>query len=265
MTGGPFRSSNDPTAQNVIQHTILGSVGAGLTERVVVVIGGSSGLGLATAAAAQEAGARVTIVARDTHRLEQARQRLGGEVRTAALDAADSEAVDRLFAGFDRVDHVASFTGEQPVGAVAETTHEQYQRSLDARVWAARNLCATAAPLMSAGGSFTFCSGVSAWRPRAGRSSGAAATGAVEAYARAMAVELAPIRVNTVCPGSFDTPVLDRAFGDRKAEMMQPYLSKLPAGRLGRPDELAHAVLFLMTNEYVTGTVLHIDGGSLLV
>jgi NAD(P)-dependent dehydrogenase (short-subunit alcohol dehydrogenase family) len=237
----------------------------GLTERVVVVVGASSGLGLATAAAAQQAGARVTIVARDPDRLDQARRQLGGDVAAAAVDAADSDGVARLFAGFDRVDHVACFTGEQPVGSVAETTHEQYQRSLDARVWAARNLCAAAAPLMPPSGSFTFCSGVSAWRPRAGRASGAAATGAVEAYARAMAVELAPIRVNTVCPGSFDTPVLDRAFGDRKAEMMQPYLSKLPAGRLGRPDELAHAVLFLMTNEYVTGTVLHIDGGSLLV
>ncbi|MGE0139850.1 MAG: SDR family oxidoreductase, partial [Ilumatobacteraceae bacterium] len=74
-----------------------------------------------------------------------------------------------------------------------------------------------------------------------------------------------PRRVNSVCPGSFDTPVLDRAFGERKLEALQPYLSTLPAGRLGKPDELAHAVLFLMTNGYVTGTVLHVDGGSLLI
>ncbi len=80
-----------------------------------------------------------------------------------------------------------------------------------------------------------------------------------------MAVELAPLRVNTVCPGAFDTPVLDRGFGARKDEALAPYLSSLPLGRLGRTDELAHAVLFLMTNGYVTGTVLHIDGGALLI
>ena len=80
-----------------------------------------------------------------------------------------------------------------------------------------------------------------------------------------MAVELAPIRVNTVCPGSFDTPVLDRAFGDRKDEAMQPYLSTLPLGGSAVREELAHAVLFLMTNGYMTGTVLHVDGGSLLI
>jgi NAD(P)-dependent dehydrogenase (short-subunit alcohol dehydrogenase family) len=114
-------------------------------------------------------------------------------------------------------------------------------------------------------GSFTFCSGVSAFRPRADRSAGAAATAALESFGRAMAVELAPIRVNTICPGSFDTPALDRAFGARKEEVMRAYLAQLPLGRLGRPDELAHAVLFLMTATYVTGTVLHVDGGALLI
>ncbi|MBI5089702.1 MAG: SDR family oxidoreductase [Actinobacteria bacterium] len=236
-----------------------------LQGQVVVVVGASSGMGFATAAAAHAAGARVTIVARTLKRLETARASLGGDVGIAALDAADADAVEALFAGFDHVDHVASFTGEQPVGTAGETTHDQYQRALDARVWSARNLCAAAAPKMPATGSFTFCSGVSAWRPRPGRAAGAAATAAIESYARGMAVELAPRRVNTICPGAFDTPVLDRAFGERKLEALQPYLSTLPAGRLGKPDELAHAALFLMTNGYVTGTVLHVDGGSLLI
>jgi NAD(P)-dependent dehydrogenase (short-subunit alcohol dehydrogenase family) len=236
-----------------------------LNGQVVVVVGASSGLGLATAAAALAAGAEVTIVARDRGRLEVARDSIGGSVRTVALDAADADAVAAMFEGLDRVDHVASFTGEQPTGSVHETTHAQLQGALDARVWAARNLCAAAAPRMPSTGSFTFCSGVSAWRPRAGRAAGAAATAAVESYGRAMAVELAPIRVNTICPGAFDTPVLDRTFGDRKADALQPYLSTLPVGRLGQPHELAHAALFLMTNAYVTGTVLHVDGGSLLI
>jgi NAD(P)-dependent dehydrogenase (short-subunit alcohol dehydrogenase family) len=236
-----------------------------LEGATVVVVGASSGLGLATAVAARTAGADVVIVARDPGRLDAARESVGGGTRAFALDAADAGAVEAMFADLGKVDHVASFTGEQPSGSVADTTHEHYQRALDARVWAARNLCASAAPRMPGSGSFTFCSGVSAWRPRAGRATGAAATAAVESFARGMAVELAPIRVNTVCPGSFDTPVLDRAFGERKEEVLKPYLSTLPLGRLGRPDELAHAVLFLMTNGYTTGTVLHVDGGSLLI
>ena len=236
-----------------------------LDRSTVVVVGASSGLGLATAVAAREAGAEVVIVARDQGRLDQACASVGGSTRAFALDAADAAAVEAMFAELGAVDHVASFTGEQPSGSVADTTHEQYQRALDARVWAARNLCAAAAPRMPPTGSFTFCSGVSAWRPRPMRAAGAAATAALESYARGMAVELAPIRVNTVCPGSFDTPVLDRAFGERKDEAMKPYLSTLPLGRLGRPEELAHAVLFLMTNGYTTGTVLHVDGGSLLI
>jgi NAD(P)-dependent dehydrogenase (short-subunit alcohol dehydrogenase family) len=222
-------------------------------------------MGLATAKAARDAGAEVAIVARDPDRLEQARAELGEGTRAASLDAADADAVQALFDTFDRVDHVASFTGEQPHAPVGDTTHELFQRALDARVWAARNLCAAAAPRMPESGSFTFCSGVSAFRPRADRSAGAAATAALESFGRAMAVELAPIRVNTICPGSFDTPVLDRAFGERKEDVMRPYLAQLPLGRLGRPEELAHAVLFLMTATYVTGTVLHVDGGALLI
>jgi NAD(P)-dependent dehydrogenase (short-subunit alcohol dehydrogenase family) len=231
----------------------------------VVVLGASSGLGLATACAARAAGAKVTIVAREQERLERAQEQVGTGTRAKALDAADATAVAILFEELGTVDHVASFTGEQPEAPVGDTSHELYQRAMDARVWAARNICAAAAPRMPPGGSFTFCSGVSAWRPRARRSAGAAATAALESFSRAMAVELAPIRVNTVCPGAFDTPVLDRAFGTRKEEALAPYLAQLPLSRLGHPAELAHAVLFLMTNTFVTGTVLHVDGGSLLI
>ncbi|MBA3289541.1 MAG: SDR family oxidoreductase [Acidimicrobiia bacterium] len=229
------------------------------------MVGGSSGMGLATGRAAHAAGADVVLVARDADRLATARDELGGSTRARAVDAADDVAVESLFDELGAVDHVVSFTGNQPLGSVGDTTYELYRAALDARVWAARNLCASGAPRMAEGGSFTFCSGVSAWRPRPQRAAGAAATAGLESFARGMAVELAPIRVNTICPGAFDTPVLDRAFGERKEEALRSYLSTLPLGRLGQPDELAHAAIFLMTNSYVTGTVLHVDGGSLLI
>lgn len=221
-------------------------------------------MGLATAHAARAAGATVTIVARDAERLERARAEIGGDTRAAALDAADADAVKDMVDALDRVDHVVSFTGEQPTGSVAETDHATYVRALDARVWAARNVCAAAAPRLEAGGSFTFCSGVSAVRARPDRFAGAVATAALESFVRAMAVELAPIRVNALRPGAFDTPVLDRALGNRRDQHLGSFLERLPLGRLGRPEELADAALFLMGNGYVTGTVLGIDGGALL-
>ena len=146
-------------------------------------------------------------------RLEAARDEVGGNTRGRALDAADADAVEALFDEVGHVDHVASFTGEQPVATVADTTHELYQRALDARVWAARNLCAAGAPRMREGGSFTFCSGVSAWRPRPNRAAGAAATAALESFARGMAVEARPAAGQPVCPARSTRRSSIRAFG----------------------------------------------------
>lgn len=242
-----------------------GAVLPSLDGATVVVLGGTSGMGLATARAAVLSGARVSVAGRDPDRLRAAEASLGGSVRGFRLDAADSVAVAAMFDELGPTDHVACFTGEQPAAPIAETGHDLMVRAMDARVWAARNACVAAAPTMRPGGSFTFCSGLSSVRPRAGRSAGALATAALESFGRAMAVELAPLRVNTICPGAFDTPVLERAFGEARHEALRPYVERLPMGRLGRPEEVAHAALFLMTNTYVTGTVLHVDGGALLL
>ncbi|HEY4332993.1 MAG TPA: SDR family oxidoreductase [Ilumatobacteraceae bacterium] len=231
----------------------------------VVVLGGSSGMGLATARMAREAGAHVTIVGRDRDRLAAAHASLGDGVRAVAADVADRDALAAAFEGMDRVDHVANLAGEQPAAPVSSTPRDLMARAIDVRVWAAYNACALALPMMNPEGSFTFCSGLSAYRPRAGRSSGAVATGAVEALTRALAVELGPIRVNAICPGPIDTPVLDRAFGANKVEALRPVTDKLPVPRLGTSDEVADAICFLMRNTYVTGITLHVDGGALLV
>jgi NAD(P)-dependent dehydrogenase (short-subunit alcohol dehydrogenase family) len=231
----------------------------------VVVIGGSSGIGLATARLAHEGGAHVTIAGRDPERLQRARQSLGGDVRAVPADAADREAVARIFDGLDRVDHVAILAGEQPHAPVATTEHALLARAMDARVWAAYNACAAALPRMHPTGSFVLCSGISAYRPRAGRSSGAVATAAVESLARALAVELGPIRVNAVCPGPIDTPLLERVFGDNTAVAMSAFTDRLPIARMGTAEEVADAIGFLMRNTYVTGITVVVDGGALLL
>jgi NAD(P)-dependent dehydrogenase (short-subunit alcohol dehydrogenase family) len=231
----------------------------------VVVLGGSSGMGLATAALARTLGASVTIVGRDPARLAAGRASLGDDVRAVQADVANRDELRAAFDGLDRIDHVALLAGEQPASKVSDTQHAELVRALDVRVWAAYSACALALPKMNPEGSFTLCSGMSAHRPRPGRSAGGVATGAAEALTRGLAVELGPIRVNAICPGAIDTPLLDRVFGDTKVHSMRSFTDRLPVPRLGTVDEIADAICFLMRNTFVTGVTLHVDGGALLV
>ena len=233
-----------------------------LEGKLVLILGGTSGMGLETALAARRAGAEVAIVGRDPDKAEAARRTIGEGTACGVLDARDTDALAAFAESLDAIDHVVSFTGNQPAAPVGEADHDMFVSAFDARVWAARNACAIAAPRMPSDGSFVFCSGLSALRPRAGRSAGAVATAALESFCRAMAIELAPLRVNALCPGAFGTDVLRRALGTEAA--VERLAAAIPLGRIGEPAEIAHAVLFLLTNTYTTGTTLRVDGGFAL-
>lgn len=237
---------------------------ATLQGRMVVIIGGTSGMGFATAQQLLTAGANVAIVGRDREKADRASTELGGVATVGVLDAGDEAALRKFADDLPSVDHIVSFAGLQPAVPIGKSTHDDFLSAFDARVWAARNCCAVMAPRMPADGSFTFCSGVSAVRPRPGRSPGAVATAAVESFCRAMAVELAPIRVNAICPGAVDTEVLRRALGDDVEGALARLGASMPVGHVGQPAEIAHAVQFLMTNTFTTGITLRVDGGALL-
>jgi NAD(P)-dependent dehydrogenase (short-subunit alcohol dehydrogenase family) len=238
---------------------------AGLRGATVVIVGGSSGIGLATAAAARDAGAEVVITGRSSDRLDSAVASLGGYVRGVALDSTDEEGTRALFESLPVVHHLfvsAGAIGAGPLGAPTATL----QPMLETRVWGSVFAAKYASPKMTEGGSITLCSGTSSLRPRRGGSGVAAASaGAVEALARSLAVELAPIRVNTVVPGLVDTPLVATILGDQHAAAMETAGKSLPVGRVGQPEDIADAILFLMGNGYVTGISLVIDGGRLLV
>jgi NAD(P)-dependent dehydrogenase (short-subunit alcohol dehydrogenase family) len=236
----------------------------GLNNQEVVVIGGTSGIGLATATMAQEAGAHVTVVGRDQARLADALTRLGENARGEAFDVADEVAVQDLFRSYDHVDHVALLAGSRVDGEIATLDTSAIQAPINDRLWGALYVCKHAAPRMT-DGSITICSGVGVGRPRRGSAVVAAAAGASEILARAVAQEVAPIRVNVIRPGLVDTPLLTRVAGDRRDEMIASQAKRIPLGRVGRPEEIAHAILFLMSNTYVTGSTLTIDGGSSLL
>ena len=234
-----------------------------LQDTSVVVIGGSSGIGLATARLASAAGAQVTIAGRDEARLAAALESLPADARGVALDVADEAAVRDLFESFDHVDHVATLAGTHVAGTLADLDTAALRGPVDNRFWGPLFVGKYAAPKMTTG-SITLCTGAGVARPRAGNVIVSAAAGGSEFLARAMAVELAPVRVNVVRPGIVDTPLLDRLAPGNRDDVLKAMAKRMPLGRVAQPEEIADGILFLMTNEYVTGTTLTIDGGASL-
>jgi NAD(P)-dependent dehydrogenase (short-subunit alcohol dehydrogenase family) len=244
-----------------------------LEGKHLVVIGGSSGIGLETAPLALSEGASVTIAGRSEERLQRAAETLGnapaagptrGSVRAVKADVTDESSVRALFEGGSPVDHLFLPAGElQPGGGDVLAADLTGLRSiLESRLLGAACAVRQARPRMT-GGSITLMSGLYSQRPGRGGAFAAAAVAAVEGLTRALALDLAPTRVNAVAPGLIDTPLWD-AFGPQRAAILA-HGAALPVGRVGRPEEVAEGVLFLMCNGFVTGTVLSIDGGGSLV
>ncbi|MEV5508275.1 SDR family oxidoreductase [Streptomyces orinoci] len=233
-----------------------------------LIFGGSSGMGLALARTLLADGMDVTIVGRSADRLTAARTELErtarGTVRTARADIGREQEVAELFARMGRVEHVA-VTAADATGV--------YGRTADVPTAAARAIVETkllGAWLIgkyAAGhvtGSVTYTSGINAYRPNGSNTIVAAANGALESLAYGLAVELAPVRVNVISPGWVDTPIWDQLGMDKRAAFAE-LAQRLPARRIGSPDDIAQAFVSVMRNEFITGTVLHADGGHRLV
>jgi NAD(P)-dependent dehydrogenase (short-subunit alcohol dehydrogenase family) len=231
----------------------------------VVIIGGGSGMGLATAKMARTAGATVTIAGRDGDRLERAQGEIGENTRAIRMDVSNEQDVARLFESVEPVDHIVTLAGTAAFGRISDSNTTELRAPMEVRFWGSLYICKYAPPKMGASGSITLSSGVVVERPAPGRSLGAASTAATEAFGRAMALELAPIRVNTVRPGGIDTPMTQRLFGDRRDSFIAKEAQRLPVGRFGVPEDVARAIVFLMTDGYVTGVTLTVDGGHLLL
>jgi NAD(P)-dependent dehydrogenase (short-subunit alcohol dehydrogenase family) len=226
----------------------------------IVVMGGSSGIGLAAAKLAQHEGASVTIAGRSQEKLAQAQRELG-EVRTAVADVTDDASVGRVFEALDHVDHVLISAGTIVNGKIVDNDLATLRHIVDERIWGPTYVVRHARPRMT-GGSITFTSGGLSSRPRLGAAMITAGLAAVEALTPALALELAPVRVNAVTPGLIDTPLLHAAYGANREALVNSRAAALPGKRIGTADEVAQAIIMLMTNEYINGAVLHIDGGG---
>lgn len=227
-----------------------------LTESRVLVVGGGSGMGLATAELAAAEGAEVVIAGRSADKLKAAATRLGDHVEARLIDITDDASVEAFFAAGEVWDHVVVTAASFRAGPVKTLPMEDAYAAMQSKFWGSYRVAraATIAP----GGSLTLVSGAAARRPAPGRAMIAAAAGAVETLTVGLAAELAPVRVNCVSPGLIDTPMLRAARGV-DFEAVARRATRL--GRVGRPEEAALQILACMANPYMTGAVVSVDGG----
>ncbi len=227
-----------------------------------VVVGGSSGIGEATAARLVAGGARVTIGGRAATRLDGARRRIG-DVEALAVDGADRTSVARFFGAIGPFDHlILCLSGGKGAGPLRELDLATLRGGFDAKFWAHLTCAQAALPTLRAGGSIVFVSAASARAALAGTAGLAAINGAIEAMVRPLATELAPTRVNAVSPGVIDTPWWDAMPAAAKEGYFKMAARELPARRVGTPDDVARAIVMLVGNSFMTGTVLEVDVGA---
>jgi NAD(P)-dependent dehydrogenase (short-subunit alcohol dehydrogenase family) len=234
-----------------------------LRGQTVVLIGGTSGIGLETARQARDEGAELIITARNPDRLQRVGLELGA--RIAAFDATDFDRLGRFFDELDTpIDHVL-VTGPGPYYApLAEIDLEEAVRSVGAHLLLPLQVARNAVGRVRSGGTVLFIGGTGGRRPAAGALI-TALTAALPALAKSLALELAPIRVNVIAAGFVDTPLSAALLGDQLDERRQQLRDTLPVGRVVGPDDVAALALQLMTNTAVTGATFDIDGGQQLV
>ena len=231
-----------------------------LAGRKVVVVGGSSGIGLATAEMAKAAGADVIIASRNAERVQAAAGKIGAKGIPA--DVTNDQSVVDFFRAAGPADHVVVSAAQLRTGPFKTVAMEDVRATLEAKLWGAWR-CARAAEIKP-GGSLTLVSGFLSIRPRPNSAIVSVANGALESLTRALALELAPIRVNCVSPGIIDTPIRAAMPEAARKEMLAKVAAGLPVRRVGEADDIAQQILAFMKNGFATGSVLYLDGGALV-
>lgn len=231
------------------------------SNKRAVILGGTSGIGLATATRLQGHGAHVVVVGRSEDKLEAARER-GFDARR--LDVLDRPGMAALFADLATVDLLvaAATGGGRALGPFLSMDLDAYQDSFR-KLWGYTNAVQIGAPHVADDGAIVLISGAPARRARPGQAALASVGGAVEAFVRAVAPELAPKRINVVSPGVIDTPLIAGS-GDERHDRLVKATANNPIPRVGTADEAADAVVFALGNTFATGTTIDVDGGWLL-
>ena len=241
------------------------------TGQDIVILGGSSGIGLAVARAALEEGGSVSIASSRQETVDKAHAALkadypAAKIRAQAVNVANEDSLDEFFKGVGPFDHLVYTAGEDlPLSLIVNKDLNQARERFEIRYWGALAAAKHGSSLIRAGGSITLTSGFSSMHPRSGWTLQASIQSAVEGLTRALAVELAPTRVNAVSPGISRTPRWDNKSESELEKFYGDEERRLPLRRVGEAAELSTAYLYLMENTYSTGTVIVVDGGGGLV
>jgi NAD(P)-dependent dehydrogenase (short-subunit alcohol dehydrogenase family) len=241
---------------------------ASLMGKTVIVVGGSSGIGFGVTQAALNRGAEVIVAGRSAEKLATAEATLGvgNHLRSIVADMTSEADVARLFREAGAFDHLVSTAGTLPPGdPIGQTDMASARAFVDNKLIGAVLLAKHAVPTLQPGGSMTFTSGINKDRPPIpGGAVVSAIAGSFSYFARALALELKPTRVNIVSPGWVDSPMWD-VLGDAKSGFFADMAARLPAGRIPTASDVAAAYLYLMESEFTTGETLRIDGGQNLI
>ncbi|KAB2358380.1 SDR family oxidoreductase [Actinomadura montaniterrae] len=230
-----------------------------LTGKRTLVFGGTSGIGAATAELFAGQGADVVITGRDEERLAKA---AAGGLTARRVDASSPEEVTAFFAEDTRYDHlILALSGGSGAGPFGTLDLADLRDGFEAKFWLHLRIVQAALPRLAEDGSVTFITASSARAALPGTAGLAAINGALEAMVRPLATELAPLRVNAVSPGVIETPWWDGMPAEQRDAMFAQHAAALPVGRVGRPEDVAHAVLLAAANGFVTGQVIECNGG----
>jgi NAD(P)-dependent dehydrogenase (short-subunit alcohol dehydrogenase family) len=233
-----------------------------LSNATILIVGGTSGIGFATARRAAATGAKPIITARSRERVEVALAKLPDGARAEVLDFTDPTSVASLAERTGAVDHlVLSASSAVAWGPFDKLSEEAVRAGFENKFWGYWRVTRALAPRLSSNGSIVMVGGAAGRAALPGTSALAAVNAAIAAAAQVLAVELAPRRVNVVSPGTTDTEAYNRMNPEDRRAMLANAAARLPVGRVGQPDDLAEAILFALRNPFLTGAVLDVDGG----
>lgn len=237
-----------------------------MNKQRIVVLGGTSGIGFAIARAAAEEGAAVVVGSSSQTRVEAAVAALGASAKGSSVDLSDEAATCAFFEGLGEFDHLIYTAGEPLRLLGLDADPAEVRRFFELRYWGALAAAKYGRKSIREGGSMVFTSGTAGARPLGpGWAAASSICGAIEGLTRALAVELKPLRVNCVAPGVVKTDLWAGMGEDARAAFYASEAARLPVGHPGDVEEIAQSYLYLTRQTYVTGQVLHVDGGGLLV
>jgi len=235
-----------------------------LKGKKIVIIGGSSGIGFESAKQVIAQGAEVIIASRSKNKLQNAKEQLGARATAFTLDTTQEQQVQSFFEKVGQFDHLVVSAAETSSGSFLDTNTTQARQLFENKFWGQYYAAKYGAPKVLPHGSITLFSGVVAYKSMVGSSMLGAVNAAVSNLGQTLALELAPIRVNIISPGIIDTPSRNEMPEETRNHFYATMGNKLPVKRIGRAEDVAQSVLYLLQNSFVTGTVLHVEGGHIL-